>query len=58
MYKAPDGQQDRRNGRPALLEGLDGWLCLFPEVAGKRKGWLSFGSSTDAQPSAVPADDL
>ena len=31
---------------------------MFPEVASKRKGKLSFGSSTDAQPSAVSTDDL
>ena len=55
MYKALYGQQDRRNWRPELLEVLDGWLHIFPKVASKRKGRLSFGSSTDAQPSA---DDL
>ena len=31
---------------------------MFLEVASKRKGRLSFGSTTDAQSSAVPADDL
>ena len=58
MYKALDGQQDRRNWRPALVEVLDGLLRLFPDVASKRKGRLSFGSAPDVQPSAVSADDL
>ena len=58
MYFAHHGQQDRRNWRPALREVLDGWLRMFPEVPSKRKCRLSFGSSTDAQPSAVPADNL
>ena len=55
MYKTLDGQQDRRNWKPPLLEVLDGLLRLFPKVASKRRGRLSFGSLTDAQPSA---DDL
>ena len=58
MYKALDGQQDRRNWRQGLLEVLDGWLRLFPEVASQNKGRLSFGSPSDAQPSAVSQDDL
>ena len=48
MYKALDGQQDRRNWRQALLEELDGWLRLFPEVANKNKGRLAFGSAANA----------
>ena len=43
MYKAFDGQQDRRNWRLLLLEALDGWLRLFPEVASKNKGRLRLG---------------
>ena len=35
IYKALDGQQDRRNCSPALLEVLDVWLRLFAEVASK-----------------------
>ena len=58
MYKALDGQQDQSNWMPALLEVLDGWSRKFPEVASKRKGRLSFGSSTDAEPSAMSPDDL
>ena len=60
MYKALDGQQDQRNWRPwpALHEMLDGWLSIFPKVASKNKGRLSFGSATHAQPSAVSPDDL
>ena len=58
MYKALDGQQDRRNWRPSLLEVLDGWLRIFPEVASKNKGGLSFGSAPHAKPSAVSQDDL
>ena len=57
-YKALEGQQDRRNWRPALLEVLAEWLCMFPKVASKRKGRLSFGTSTDAPPSDVSADEL
>ena len=37
MYKALDGQQDRRNWRLALLEVLDGWKRLFPEAASNLK---------------------
>ena len=51
-------QARRRNWRQALLEVLDGWLCMFSEVASKNKGRLSFGSATHAQPSAVSLDDL
>ena len=60
MYKALDsgGQQDRRNWRQALLEVLDGWLRLFPEVASKNKGRLSFGSATHAQASVVSPIDF
>ena len=58
MYKALDGQQDRKNWRQGLLEVLDGGLRLFPEVAIKNKGRLLFGSATHAQPSAVSPDDL
>ena len=58
MYKALDGQQDRRNWRLGLLEGLDGWLRMFSEVASKRNGRLLFGSATHAQPSAMSPDDL
>ena len=43
MYKAFDGQQGRRNWRLALLEVLDRWLRLFPEVASKNKGKLRLG---------------
>ena len=45
MYRALDGQQDRIDGRPELLEVLDGWLHIFPEVASMNKGRLSFGSA-------------
>ena len=58
MYKSLDGHQDQRNWRPALLEVLDRWLRMFPEVASKRKCMLLFGSSANAQPSAVSPDDL
>ena len=58
MYRAVDGLQDRRNWRQGLLEVLDGWLRLFPDVACKRNGRLSLGFAPDAQPSAVSADDL
>ena len=56
MYK--DEQEDRRNWRPALLEVLDGWLRLFPEVSSKKKGRLSFGPASDAQPSAMSVDNF
>ena len=39
MYKALDGQHDRRNWRLRLLEVLDRWLR---EDANKNKGRLSF----------------
>ena len=58
MYKALDGQQDRKNWRQALLEVLDWWLYLFPEFASKNKDMLSIGSATHAHPSAVWQDDL
>ena len=58
MYKTLNGQEDRENWRQALLEVLDRWLRLFPEVPSKKKGRLSIGSATDAQMSAVSADDL
>ena len=43
MYKALDGQQDWRNWRQALLEVLDWWLRLFPEVASKDKAGFRLG---------------
>ena len=61
MYKAlelTNRQQDHIDWRLALLEVLDVWLRLFPEVASKMKGRLSFRFATDAQPSAVSPDDL
>ena len=33
MYKALNGQQDRRNWRLALLEVQEGWLRMFPGVS-------------------------
>ena len=41
-----------------LLEVLDGWLRIIPEVASKNKGRLSFWSTTRAQTSPVSPDDL
>ena len=59
MYKALDGQQqDRRNWRPALLEVLDGWLHLFPEVANKNKGRISFGRQTTSELNIVLCEAL
>ena len=52
MYKAFDGQQDRKNWRLLLLEALDGWLRLFPEVASKNKGRLRLGPLPT--PSSAP----
>ena len=50
---------DSKTGETGGRRFLRCWTGgLFQEVASKRKGRLSFGSSTDAQPSAVSADDL
>ena len=40
-FIASDGQKGRRNWEPALLEFLDRWLRLFPEIASMNKGRFS-----------------